>query len=180
MVPRAARQVFMYGLLFKGSRRAVLLRAGMTIAAIGLLDWWVVAEIPLGFLYLAPMLMVGSVMERWQICAVAALCTVLAEQFSDLEWNLRTGVSRDVLYLAAFVGAGLFVWEVGRNRKSTLESLHEIERQRDARREAEEQLKILIDSSPVAIVTTDEEGCILMANEAAHRMLSVAPGGLPG
>ena len=170
----------MYGVLFNGTRRSVLLRAGAMIAAIALLDWWVVAEVPLGFLYLVPMLMVGSVLSRWQICAVAALCTFLAEIFSDLAWNLRTGISRDVLYFAAFVGAASFVREVSRNRKLTLENLYEIERQRDARREAEEQLKILIESSPVAILTSDEDGVVLMANEAAHRMLGVSQGELPG
>jgi two-component system, LuxR family, sensor kinase FixL len=170
----------MYGALFNGTTRSVLFRAGAIIAAIALLDWWVVAEIPLGFLYLVPMLMVGSVLSRWQICAVAVLCTLLAEKFSDLTWELRTGTSRDVLYFAAFVGAGFFVREVSRNRRRALENLHEIEQERDARREAEEQLKILIDSSPVAILTTDEEGRILMANEAAHRMLGVSLEELPG
>jgi hypothetical protein len=38
-----------------------------------------------------------------------------------------------------------------------MDYLHEIEHQRDARREAEEQLKILIESSPVAILTMNED-----------------------
>lgn len=170
----------MYAALFQGNRRTVLLRAGLLIVVIAILDSWVVGEMLLGFLYLLPMLMVGGVLGRLQICAVATLCTALAEIFSDLVWNLKTGISRDVLCFAAFVGAGFFVREVTRNRKVTLEHIQEIERQRDARRDAEEQLKILIETSPVAILTTDEDGCVVMANEAAHRMLSVSPGELPG
>jgi len=170
----------MYAVLFQGNKRTVLLRAGLLIAFIAIVDWWVVGEVLLGFLYLVPMLMVGSVLGRRQICAVAAVCTFLAERFSDLPWNLRTGISRDVLCFAAFAGAGFFVREVTRNRSVTLEYLHEIERQRDARREAEEQLKILIETSPVAILTTDENGRVLMANEAAHRMVGVSQGELPG
>jgi two-component system sensor kinase FixL len=100
--------------------------------------------------------------------------------FSDLAWHLRTGISRDVLFFVAFVGVGYFVREVSRNRKLTLEHLHEIELQSDARREAEEQLRMLIESSPAAILTADVNGGILMANEAAHRMLGVQPGELPG
>src|ERR1700721_2931906 len=111
----------MYEVLLRGSRRTVLLRAGAMIAAIALLDWWVVAEIPLGFLYLVPMLLVGSVLNRGQIYAAAVLCTFLAEKFSDLVWNMRTGISRDLLYLAAFVGAGSFIREVVRNRRVSLE-----------------------------------------------------------
>src|SRR5271170_3741688 len=170
----------MYEALFKGDKRSVLLRASVMIAAIALVDWWVVGEIPLGFLYLAPMLMVGGVLGPWQITAFAALCTFLAEIFDDLPWKLRTGLSRDVLYFAAFLGAGFFVREVNRSRRVALEHLHEIERQRDARREAEEQLRILIESSPAAIVTTDAYGSVLMANEAAHRLLGLPQGELPG
>ena len=170
----------MYDLLFRGNKRSILLRAGVLIAVIALLDWWVVAEVLLGFLYLVPMLMVGSVLGRWQIGAIAALCTFLAETFSDLSWNLRSGISRDVLYFAAFAGAGLLIREVTRNRMVTEEHVREIERQRDARREAEEQLKLLIESSPVAILTADADGRVLTANEAAHRLLGVPPAELPG
>jgi len=176
----AASQVDMYDLLFKGDKRSVLLRAGVLIAAIALLDWWVVAEVLLGFLYLVPMLMVGSVLNRWQICAVAGLCTFLAETFSDLAWNLRSGISRDVLYFAAFAGAGFLIREVSRNRRVTEEHLHEIELQSDARRDAEEQLRILIESSPVAIITADSDGFVLTANEAAHRLLGVPQEELQG
>jgi len=173
-------QVRMFAAFLGGDRRSVLLRVGALIAAIALLDWWVVGEIPLGFLYLAPMAMAGGVLSPWQISMIAGLCTFLAEVFSDLRWDPRTGTSRDVLFFAAFFGAGLFVREVSRNRKVALEHLDEIRRQSEARREAEEQLRILIESSPAAIFTADARGAVLMANEAAHRMLAIPPGQLPG
>jgi two-component system, LuxR family, sensor kinase FixL len=170
----------MYALLFQGTRGAVLLRAAILIAGIALVDWRVIGQIPLGFLYLVPMLMVGSV-EGWSgILAAAVLCTFLAERFSDLEWNFRTGTSRDVLFFAAFVGAGLFIREVNRSKKAAADNLHKIERERDARRDAEEQLKVLIESSPVAIITADASGTVLMANGTAHRMFGVSEGELAG
>jgi two-component system sensor kinase FixL len=170
----------MYALLFRGNKRAVLLLAAFVIAAIALIDYVVVGEIPLGFLYLVPMLMVGSVMGRGPIFAVALVCTLLAERFSDLAWSLRTGVSRDILFFAAFAGAGLFIREVTISRQAAAKNLREIERERDARRDAEEQLKVLVESSPVAIFTADAHGAVLMANEAAHRMLGVEDGTLVG
>jgi two-component system sensor kinase FixL len=170
----------MFAILFQGSRNAVLLKTALFIVLFALVDWRVIAQVPLGFLYLIPMAMVGSVAGRVSIVAVAGLCTFLAEIFSDLPRNLRTGTSRDLLYFAAFVGAGLFVGEVNKSRRLALENLHAIERERDARRDAEEQLKILIESSPLAVVTADAMGKVLMANEAAHRMLGVPLGELPG
>lgn len=175
-----ASRILMFALFFGGNRRSALIKASLMIAAIALVDWLVVGEIPLGFLYLAPMLIVGAVLEPWQIGAIAVVCTFLAEVFDDLPWTLRTGLSREVLYFAAFLGTGLFVREVSRNRRIILEQLREIERQIEARREAEEQLRSLIESSPAAIVTADADGKVLMANEAAHRLLAVSLGDLPG
>jgi two-component system, LuxR family, sensor kinase FixL len=166
--------------LLRGSKRSVLFRAGFLIAAIALIDWRLANDLPLGFLYLLPMLMVGRILRPWQIAGVAVLCTVVTENFDQFVWSIRVGMPRDVLYFAAFFCVGLFVYEVNRNRQIVIEHLHEIEKQRDARREAEEQLKVLIESSPAAIITADSNGCILMANEAAHRMLALESATLPG
>ena len=167
-------------MFLKGEKQSALLTAGIMIAVVALVDWAVVGEIPLGFLYLAPMLVAGASLDPWQIGVIATLCTFLAEIFDDLPWNLRTGLSRDVLYFAAFIGAGLYVRAIATNRRNALKHLHEIEHQMNARREAEEQLTILIESSPAAIVTTDADGNVLMANEAAHRLLALPHGTLPG
>ena len=166
--------------LLRGSRKSVLFRAGLLITAIALIDWRLINDLPLGFLYLLPMLMVGRVLRPWQIAGVAVLCTVVTENFDQFVWSFRVGMPRDVLYFAAFFCVGLFVYEVNRNRQIVIEHLHEIEKQRDARREAEEHLKVLIESSPAAIITADSNGCILMANEAAHRMLALESATLPG
>ncbi len=155
-------------------------RAGIIFAAIALLDWGVVGAIPLGFLYLAPMLLVGSVLGSSQILVIALLCTGMAEAFDDFTWTPRTGLPRDVLYFAAFAAVGLFVREMSRNRLTALDHLHEVEHERDARRDAEEQLKALIESSPAAIVTADANGVIMMANGAACRMFALSDRNLTG
>lgn len=169
-----------FTVLFQGSKRAILLRSAILIAVIAFVDWRVVGEVALGFLYLIPMLMIGSVASPVAIAVAATACTYLAERFGDLPWNLRIGASRVVLHFAAFVGAGLFIREINKSRRAAAENLHEIERERDARRDAEEQLKILFESSPVAIITADSSGTVLMANEAAHRMLELPQGELAG
>jgi two-component system sensor kinase FixL len=166
--------------LFKGNKKIALPIAGLLIVLIALVDWRVADDIPLGFLYLIPMLMVGRFLKPWQILLSAALCTWLAETFDPFRWNIRIGAPRDVLYFAAFATVGVFVAETSRSRQVILEQLREIERQSEAREEAEEQLKILIESSPASIITASSDGCILMANEAAHRLLAVPPGTLPG
>ncbi len=42
------------------------------IAVVAVADWRIEGNIPLGFLYLFPMLLVGNVLNRWQIASVAA------------------------------------------------------------------------------------------------------------
>lgn len=166
--------------LLRGSPKAVLLRAGLMIALVAIADWRVEVNIPLGFLYLFPMLLVGSVLKRWQIAAVSVLCTFLTEMFDSFSWFPAAGVPRDILIFSAFFGMGLFVYELVRSRQTALQHLQEIESEVEARREAEEQLKVLVESSPAAVFTTNSEGCVLLANDAAHRMLGLEPGALVG
>jgi hypothetical protein len=59
----------------RGGRAAVLVRAGILTTVIALIDWRFDVNISFGFLYLFPMLMVGSRLARWQIALVAALYT---------------------------------------------------------------------------------------------------------
>ncbi len=75
---------------------------------------------------------------------------------------------------------GLFVYEVIHSRQAALQHTREIEREVRARGDAEEQLKVLVESSPAAVFTTDSEGVVLLANEAADRLFVNAPGTLPG
>jgi PAS domain S-box-containing protein len=156
----------------------VLLGAALLIVLIALSDWRSADNIPLGFLYLVPMLMLGRTLKPWQTVVAAALCTLLAELYDPFTWDIRTGVPRDTLYFAAFVTVGIFVYTAHRNNQLTLAHLHEIELQRNARQEAEEQLKILIESSPAAILTANVLGEILTANTAAHRILTLPTGTL--
>jgi two-component system, LuxR family, sensor kinase FixL len=170
----------MFSSVLGGKLKTVLLRAGFLIAGIAFIDWLLVNEMPLGFLYIVPMLMVGRVVRPWLIACVAMLCTVLAELFDPFAWRVASGTTRDILYFSSFFCVGLFVYEVSKNREIVLGHLHEIERQSEARREAEEQLKVLVESSPAAIITTDTAGCVIQANEAAHRMLILPPNTLTG
>ena len=163
-----------------GSRRSSTLIAALMIGLIALIDAHVASQIPLGFLYLAPMLVVGAALTRWEIAAVAAICAWLAEAFDEFPWGPNTGLPRDLLYLAAFVCMGLFMHEVTRSRKLSVHHMRELEREMTARRDAEEQLKILIESSPAAILTTSSDGLVLQANDAADRLFGVDAGTLPG
>src|SRR6202050_4155195 len=172
--------VSMLSFFLRGGTKLVLLKAGLLIALIAFADWRADKDVTLGFLYLFPMLMVGSVLARWQIGIAAALCTFLAEEFDSFDWRPASGIPRDILVFAAFLGMGLFVYEVVRRRQAALHHLQQIEAESEARRAAEEQLKVLVDSSPVAIFTADSYGSVLQANDAAHRLFALSPCSLPG
>ena len=92
----------------------------------------------------------------------------------------NTGLPRDLLYFAAFFCMGLFMHEVARSRRLSARHMRQIEGEMTARRDAEEQLKVLVDSSPAAIITTSSDGTVLLANDAANRLFGLEPGTLSG
>ena len=109
-------RTFMLFFFLRGTRKAVLWRAGLLTALIAICDRGIEGNIPLGFLYLFPMLLAGGVMTRWQIALSAALCTFLTELFDSFDWSLA-GIPRDILIFSAFFGMGLFVYEIVRSRQ---------------------------------------------------------------
>jgi two-component system, LuxR family, sensor kinase FixL len=157
------------------NRKRFLVAAGILIIVIAVVDWQTKPFISIGFLYLFPILLVAGFLPRWQIVFVALICAVLQELFSELPSN--EGITRLLMASAGFVGTGLFVSEIIRNRQATLNHLKEVETQIGLRKEIEEQLQVLVESSPLAIVTIDSKGAVLLANEASHSLL--APGSAP-
>jgi PAS domain S-box-containing protein len=154
--------------------------AALLIAAIAIIDWRVDLNLSFGFLYLFPILILGTVLERWQIVLAAVLCTLFSDLFDPFAFHLVTSGPQDILILSSLAGTGLFSYEVSRSRERQTENLHRVEREAAARREAEEQLEFVIESSPAAILTLGWDARILRANSAAHRMFGVTAGELPG
>jgi PAS domain S-box-containing protein len=164
----------MHWLFLGRGRTALLARGAAIIGVISLLDWKVAAEVPLGFLYIFPILLVSRVLKRYEILVLALLCMGLSELFDDFHWTLLTGLPRDLLYFAAFAGIGSYVCEAHRSRAAAAAHLERLEAEMLARRGLEEQLEHLIETSPVAIVSADGDGKVLLANEAAHRLFAAS------
>src|SRR5471032_1349951 len=163
-----------------GSKSVVLARAGFLIGVVALIDWRVDLNISFGFLYLFPILLVATAFSRWQIVATAFLCTLLSDVFDPFAFTLAVAMPQDILVFTSLAGTGLFAYEITQSRRKEMENLRKVEREAAARREAEEQLEFLIDSSPAAILTMGADCSILRANSAAHRLFGVAHGQLPG
>jgi PAS domain S-box-containing protein len=161
-------------------RRRNFVNVALLIVAIAIADWKINSEVPIGFLYLLPIVLAGRFLRRWQVALLAAVCAVLAELFDGLNWSLLSGFPRDLLYLSAFAGVGLFACEMAASRRAAAKHTAELEGENQARRDAEEQLEILIESSPVAVFTADANGRVLMANNAAHRLFDLDAGALQG
>jgi PAS domain S-box-containing protein len=162
------------------SRAKLLLIAAAMILTIALIDWRVELNVSFGFLYLFPMLIVGSCLPPWQLALLGGLCTFLAERFAPFTWDPAAGVPRDFFMFASYFGTALFAYESARNRRLTEQHVHVVEQESELRRDAELQLQALIESSPAAILTVDSGGRILMANQAAHFLLGFETGTLPG
>jgi two-component system sensor kinase FixL len=144
------------------NRTPVLLVSGAIILVIALVDWGTKPYVSLGFLYLFPIMLVSAFLPRWIVALLGLGCAILSALFSSLELSWV----RLAFETLALAGCGLFVGELLRNRRLTLA--------------AEERLRVLVETSPAAIVTVDSRGSIELANRAAAELLAPRDGHLVG
>ena len=141
-------------------RTAVLFLSAALIVAIAALDWWTKQYLALGFLYLFPVILSAGFIPRWAVVLLGLVCAALSDVFSSLDKSLiRPGFEA-----LAIIGGGLFVAELVRNRRLSLE--------------AQQRFRILVETSPAAIVTIGENGFIQLANRAAEEILAPRDGTL--
>src|SRR5437588_3367131 len=158
-------------------RRKLLVAAAVLGTAIALVDWWIGPYISLGFLYLFPIMIAAGFLSRKTIVIIALLCAVL--DFGNLPKN-ETNVHL-VFSSVAFIGAGLFISELVHNRYLTLQQYaRALGDQVKRREEAEEELHVVVESSPAAIVIIGSDGKILLCNDAAQRLMAPEVQPLPG
>jgi two-component system sensor kinase FixL len=161
-------------------RWRVLAFAAAALVLITVAEWYSELDFPLSVFYILPVLIAASVLNRAQIVIAAAGCAYAHGYFlSDLSpaqyWLTL------VMALFAYGGAGLFIGELSRNRRALVEAYTQLKIEQQMRYRAEDQLRLLADTSPAAILTLNYRGEVLSANRAAHDLLGVeAPGSLIG
>lgn len=162
----------------RADRKLLLIAAVALTCSIAVVDWYTRPFISIGFLYLFPIMLVSGIFRRWQIVVASVICAVLQELYSNLP--LDNAIPRLIFSWLGFSGTGLFLFELLRNRRMVLTHVEEIEEQSRQRREAEEQLQMLVDSSPAAILTVGTSGEILLVNQSARELFSPDDGDLRG
>ena len=160
------------GRRFGGDRRSVVAATLLLLALTVLADWSVGKEISLGVLYIAPMMLGALVLSRSQIAGLALLSAFLRSRF-DSPGTFAEYTLRFVFAALSYYLCGLFVAALVRNRRITEEHLRKIQREQELRRDAEDQLRLLVASSPAGILTLDAQGRVLGANQAAARLFAI-------
>jgi two-component system, LuxR family, sensor kinase FixL len=164
--------------IFDSRPRAVLAIGLAAIVLIAVIDWQIVFNATLGFLYLFPVVLLGTVLEWPPLLGVALVCTFLSDRLDPFPGD--TEFARDALIFTTLCTGALLSIAVTRGYRREMASLASLKREAVARQAAEEQLAFLVESSPAAVLTMKADGEILLANPAAHRLLRVSEGVLPG
>lgn len=160
------------------ARRVVPL-ALVLIGALAAVEWHYRFDFSLGVLYTIPVLIASAALNRWQIVLFGLFAALARAPFtpaaSPLEWTLKFAMAS-----LAYTATGLLLVEVSNSRRRLIESFARVQLEQKLRRRAQEQLRIMADSSPAAILTLNAQAEVLAANRAAHEMLGVLPGRLAG
>jgi PAS domain S-box-containing protein len=177
--------------LYAESHRAAV--AAVSAASIALIAWLdaLLPESSVGYAYLFPILLSGAALGRGVILCMAVICGCLREVFDPLQdaAAARIGANgfgafdpsawapgsweRVLVSTTGFAMTGFFVVELNRRRRLLAAQVEE-------RREAERQVRALIETSPLAILTLDEQAKVVLANSSAARLLGFEGGELQG
>ena len=156
----------------KAGKPTILAATAIMVAWIAIIDWAVGNTFSLGILYILPMMLAAVMLRPWETALLAILCAFLRSRF-DVPGSKTEVVLRFAFASASYFASGLFVNGLVRSRRLMGEHLARVEREQKLRLEAEEQLSVLVASSPAAILTLDDKGIVLAANHAAHALLAI-------
>jgi two-component system sensor kinase FixL len=165
----------MLALFLKAGKTNVLMAAILLVGLIGFADWWVGPTMSLGVLYILPMMLGAVVLNTVEIAGLSILCALVRARF-DVPSSQAEVMLRFAFASTAYFSSGLFVAALVRNRTMVMAHLARLQKEQNLRREAEEQLKVLVESSPAAILTLDGNGVVLAANRAAAGLFSIPEG----
>jgi PAS domain S-box-containing protein len=164
-------------MLLRAGKARILAAAVVLVVITSFIDWVVGHNVSLAAVYILPM-MLGAIVWRPPETLLAALvCSYMRSHFEQ-EGSPTEIALRFVFAAVAYFLSGLFVTVLVRNHELVIEHLASIEKEQALRREAEEQLRLLADSSPAGILTTDGAGVVLAGNSAAGHLFGVADGQL--
>lgn len=155
----------------------VLLVVVLLVLAIAAIDGLLPSNPPLRTLYLLPLALAASVLNRRQIMVAAVGFAALGEQLSRTPWQ---GEWVEILATYSFVFglAGLLLRELFAARRAALRFSAQLVAEAGRRQESESQAESLVESMPAAIVVVDSQGIIRLANRGAEALLAVPHGRL--
>ncbi len=145
------------------------------VVLIALADRELGAAVSLGALYILPMMIGAVACGPIEIFLLAGVCAFLRSWFDTPATDAEV-ILRFTFALISYFVSGLFVVALVHNRRRAVDHLATVEREQALRREAEEQLKLLVESSPAAILTLDHKGVVLAANKAANALFMIPEG----
>ncbi len=159
----------MIALLLRAGKIKILATTAILVALTALVDWLVGRNVSLALLYIVPMMLGAVVLRPGEIVFLAVLCSFLRACF-DTPGSPAELALRFVFAVLAYIVSGLFVSGLVRTHELVRHHLIGVTIEQKRRREAEEQLKILAESSPAAILTVDGSGVVLAANAEVNQV----------
>jgi two-component system sensor kinase FixL len=165
----------MITLLLRAGKVRILAATAILVVLTSFADWVVGHNVSLAALYIMPMMLGAVVLSPAAIALLAVVCCSLRALF-DTTGSPAELALRFVFAVLAYFVCGLFVSEWVRNHQLVRNHLVRMQIEQNLRREAEEQLKVMAESSPAAILTVDGDGVVLAANAAANSLFMIPAG----
>ena len=158
----------------------VLVLAVAMLVGLMTLEWFVHLEYSLGIFYVFPIIAAATVLSRSELIVAACVTALLRGTFTTVPTLIEYWL-RFAMATIAYAGVGLLVIEVTQRRSRLVDALERLREEQARRFRAEDNLRLLAESSPAGIVTLGATGDVLSVNHAFVEMIGFsAPGEVTG
>ena len=153
---------------------AVLLTGAIGIAARNLFP-----SAFMSLLYFLPILLAAGYMKWWEIICFTLACTILRQYFAPTPRG-EDGILGPLMSFVAYSGVAFLAREIHQHRQATRTHRGQLTWEIQWRKSVEELLRGVMEGIPAAVLITDGQGKIAMANLTAQEMFGASDVLLPG
>jgi two-component system, LuxR family, sensor kinase FixL len=126
----------------------------------------------LGYLYIVPMLLLGLCKDNRTVVLGALTCAGMRIVLGS-QWDQPGLLTRLIPLMFAYSLTGIVTAQITRRRIAERGYSKALEKRIQLEQDLKDQLRVIVETTPLAIITIAQDGRVLLSNQSARKLLNI-------